>query len=204
MQLVCKEAKKSYAKSAALYSSSVLASSTMENKMLGKCISYRAFPMAALLILCVFLTGCGEDKEDGKKMNIYGKSGQLISDAIRLGAEEQVFELNPPIKVTNKVQYVSLSVPEANLWRSGTEAGTLISSEEIIVSISISAQSESNKNYTFNSVSYGKDLLFSHLPENPDSDRTGIPIDEVLVSITIKSVPTLDVRSIGWLDITNK
>lgn len=147
--------------------------------------------------------GCNADKEHGKNMNIlYSESGHQISGGVSIGVDGKYFELNPPVKIANEVQYVTLSLPSANLWRSGSEKGSLVNAEDDVFIITIEAKSKSGKTYPFDSVSFGKDLMFSHLPVG--TGNSGLPENEILMSVHIKSDPDLAVNAIGWLDITNK
>lgn len=154
------------------------------------------------VVSLTLLIGCEKEKT---LVTSHNKTGHTISRQIELAAGVQTeFPIKPAIKVFNKVQYVTLSLPLANMWRSGTEPGDLINADEETINISVEVITASRDSYSFDSVSFGKDLMFSYLPETANSQQPGLPKNKQITTVRIISDKNLVIDAINWRDITNK
>jgi hypothetical protein len=150
----------------------------------------------------LLISGCLEGEKS--KMNFFhSENSRKLSDRMELAGNEVVIDISPPVEIRRSVQYVTLSVSSANLWRTGGGAGVLLMPDGKPIRLSVDLESVAGKRFELRSVSFGKDLMFSYLNEDPGA-TSDLPKGELFSRVRVKSSQALIVDEIRWIDITNK
>jgi hypothetical protein len=137
-------------------------------------------------------------------MNLFYSGNNLsISDSLEVTPDGVEIELDPPIEVVNTVQYIKLSVPSANQWGTGEKPGVLLMPDGNSIELTVDLETASGRRFELRSVSYGKELMFSHINEDA-SQSSDLPKEEQFVRLYLKSSRPLVVDGVSWSDVTNK
>lgn len=157
------------------------------------------FPFGVLLsIILIFFIQKSEEIDFFYKNEVRHLSGKLT-----LTSNVVTIDLNPVLKIKNKVQYVAVFVKNANGWVKDSKSVGLLDSSGKKININISIQNESGKIYGLSEVSFGKALMFSFCCSGNQSNSDLHATDQ-FANIQISSSRPLLVEKIEWHDILNK
>lgn len=160
------------------------------------------FVLFAVLVL-LQLFGCNEG--DKRKMSLfYGENSRKIADQLELSSDGIIIELTPPLEVRNTVQYITLSLPSANLWRTGSDTGVLVMPDGKSIRLTVGLETVAGKRIELRSVSFGRELMFSYLNEDDSPQASDLPKGELFGRLHLTSSKLLVVDEVRWVDVTNK
>ena len=148
------------------------------------------------------LSGCNEGA--GRKMSLFFSGNDVnIADRVELTADGIEIGLDPPIEVKNTVQYIKLAVPSAGQWGSGSKPGMLVMPDGNSIELTVDLESASGQRFGLRSVSFGKELMFSHIDEH-SSQSSDLPRGEQFVRLYLAASQPLVIDKVSWSDVTNK
>jgi len=144
-------------------------------------------------------------------MGCEDQSSMFFSEGKRKLTEEIVLNTNwvevsiqPVLEIKNQVQYITLALPNANLWRTGNDGVSLVMDNGNRIDILVDLETSAGKWFELRSISIGKTLMFSYLEESSMSGDSDLPQKETIKAFRIKASLPIMINEINWVDVTNK
>lgn len=131
------------------------------------------------------------------------KAERVLSGPTHLSSD-MLIDITPALEVKNTVQYITLGVVDAAAWHKGSEAGSLTDAAGKTHQIAVSLETIDGQQIALEDVSFGNQLMFSHLNTAAKPDESDLPKNVQFTKLHIKSSSPLMVSGIHWADISNK
>ncbi len=163
----------------------------------------RSFSAPASLAFFIALIGCSDESMGGDSV-LFNKERRVLAGTTLLGKTGVAIEIKPALEVRNTVQYVTLIVPAAGQWRSGSEPGALIDPNGKSQRITVELEAESGRRFLLDSPAFGRGLMFSRVDPATAPGAPDLPRSERFVRLHLKADPSMNVDEIQWQDLTNK
>lgn len=153
------------------------------------------------VFIFVLLASC-----QGESSMFFSNNDQNISKKIVLGTNWVEINIEPTITVKNQVQYITLALPNANLWGKNKADGVtaLVLPDKDTIKIWVDVKTSEGKWLEFRSISIGKTLMFSLVRKESATGEADISIATKIKKVRLKASKDISVDEINWIDITNK
>ncbi|MCB1745689.1 MAG: hypothetical protein H6977_14720 [Gammaproteobacteria bacterium] len=150
------------------------------------------------MALCSLLVACNPGDADVTNL-LYPTAERTLATRTRITGEEIRIPVEPPLEIRHDIQYVALGVSSPGLWEPTSRPGILQGPDGQAIQLDVRLEDQKGNFRRMDSVSFGKDLLFSNVSEPEPTPST-----VRYVAVRLSSRPEIVVDRVGWIDTSNK
>lgn len=166
--------------------------------MCGHVLTDRLVRLLCALVLSLGVLGACAPVRAGEE-----PLSRVLSGALSLSPTPRPVTLDPPLQPMRRVQYVALEVPDAPRWRRGSPRGLVVDPDGRPVRIQVVLERADGLRVVLDEPSFGRSLLFSHLPLARNADGSDLPHGDRYVRLWLSADPGLELQGVRWSDLTN-
>ena len=125
-----------------------------------------------------------------------------IAEEIRIDREWSEIRPDPPLKVSEQVQSISIEVDLAG-WDMQPGEGLFVMPDGTPVRIDVELVAADGTRFALDSIGMGPGLTFSYLPPEIDARESSLPADKQFTTLRVRSDVPLEGGRVTWICITN-